>query len=106
MIQHIQFIEDTVITLAEESRESISYDVAIETVSKLIKKRKIEERTLKNKIKESKQTQEKWRSARLNRLNQQQKNKSEKELEDGDSTKKAKENVEDQEMDIDIYKNE
>ena len=45
--------------LVEESRESISHDAAMETASKLIKKRKIEERVLKKKTKESKQTQEK-----------------------------------------------
>ena len=44
MIQHIKFMEDTVISLADENNDNKSYVSTVKTAQKLIKKRKIEER--------------------------------------------------------------
>ena len=44
MIQYIKFMEDTVISLANENNDNESYESAIKMAQKLIKKRKIEER--------------------------------------------------------------
>ena len=43
MMKHIKFMEDTVISLAEENKEHEDYESAKETARKLKKKRKIEE---------------------------------------------------------------
>ena len=44
MMQHIKFMEDTVISLADENNDNESYESALKMAQKLIKKRKIEER--------------------------------------------------------------
>ena len=44
IMQHIKFMEDTVILLADKNNDNESYESAVKTARKLIKKRKIEER--------------------------------------------------------------
>ena len=44
MMQYIKFMEDTVILLADKNNDNESYESAVKTARKLIKKRKIEER--------------------------------------------------------------
>ena len=78
MMQHIKFMEDTVISLADENNDNESYVSAIKTAKKLIKKRKIEESKGTQKQKESTEYQNLRRSIRLNKTVQQKKENEEK----------------------------
>ena len=78
IMQHIKFMEDTVISLADENNDNKSYVSAIKTAKKLIKKRKIEESEGTQKQKESTKHQNLRRSIRLNKTVQQKKENEEK----------------------------
>ena len=104
MMKHIKFMEDTVISLAEENKEYKDYESAKETARKLKKKRKIEEEEA-SKSKINIDNQKIRQSVRINKKSQQ---KKENQREDKTICSKENENkrLDDQSIDMEDRKND